>query len=123
MILRKNRIGYFIISFLIFSSCFINSIYCQKNDHAGLNLMQKKISLRQDTLQVMKNRNLMASEPDTNFTWEKYANFLNKISDTSKYIILPLSEFSQTFNSKKIVIGLIHYVDIDLNVAFQFSQI
>ena len=123
MILRKNRIGYFIFSFLIFSCCFINSIYCQKNDHAGLNLFQKKISLGQDTVQEMKKRNLMASEPDTNFTWEKYANFLNKISDTAKYIVLPLNEFRQTFNNKKIVIGLRHDVDIDLNVAFQFSQI
>ena len=123
MILRKNRIGYFIISFLIFSSCFINSIYCQKNDPAGLNLIQKKISLRQDSTREMKKRNLMASEPDTNFTWEKYANFLNKIADTSKYIVLPLNEFRRTFNSKKIVIGLRHDVDIDLNVAFQFSQI
>lgn len=65
----------------------------------------------------------MASEPDTNFTWEKYASFLNKISDTSKYIVLPLNEFRQTFNSKKIVIGLRHDVDIDLNVAYQFSEI
>ena len=66
---------------------------------------------------MQKRQHLMRTEPDTNFTWEKYASFLNKISDTSKYIVLPLNEFRQTFNSKKIVIGLRHDVDIDLNVA------
>lgn len=123
MILRKNRIGYFILSYLIFSYSIINSGSCQKNDHQGLNLFQKKTSLRQDTVQEMKKKNLMASEPDTNFTWEKYANFLHKISDTSKYVVLPLNEFRQTFNSKKIVIGLRHDVDIDLDIAYQFSEI
>jgi hypothetical protein len=123
MILRKNRIGYFILSFLIFSCCFFNLVYCQKNDPEGLNIIQKKITLRQDTALEMKKRNLLSSEPDTNFTWEKYANFLDKIADTSKYVVLPLNEFRKTFNSKKIVIGLRHDIDIDLNVAYQFSQI
>jgi hypothetical protein len=66
---------------------------------------------------------MVTAEPDTNFTWEKYASFLKKISDTSKYIVLPLNEFRQTFNDKKIVIGLRHDVDVDLNVAYQFSQV
>jgi len=123
MILKKNRIGYFILSFLIFSCCFINSVYCQMYDPEGINIIPKKFSLRQDTAREIKKRDLMASEPDTNFTWEKYASFLNKISDTSKYIVLPLNEFRQTFNSKKIVIGLRHDVDIDLDVAYQFSRI
>ena len=65
---------------------------------------------------------MYCAEPDTNFTWEKYAAFLNKISDTSKYIVLPLNEFRKTFNSKKIVIGLRHDVDNDLNIAYQFSE-
>ena len=66
---------------------------------------------------------LIRTEPDTNFTWEKYAAFLKKVSDTSKYIVLPLNEFRQTLDSKKIVIGLRHDIDVDLNVAFQFSDI
>jgi hypothetical protein len=61
--------------------------------------------------------------PDTNFTWEKYAVFLAKIFDTSKYIVLPLNEFRKTFDSNKIVIGLRHDVDNDLNLAYQFSEI
>jgi hypothetical protein len=65
----------------------------------------------------------MSEEPDTNFTWEKYATFLNKISDTSKYIVLPLNEFRKTFNSRKIIIGLRHDIDNDLNVAYQFSEV
>jgi hypothetical protein len=65
---------------------------------------------------------MTAAEPDTNFTWEKYAAFLTKVSDTSRYIILPLNEFRTTFSSNKIVIGLRHDVDNDLNVAWQFSE-
>lgn len=123
MILRRDRIGYFILSFLIISSFFINPGYCQKGNPAGFNLLRKNLTIKQDSVHEMKKRNLMAEEPDTNFTWEKYANFLNIISDTSKYLVLPLNEFRQTFSSKKIVIGLRHDVDIDLNVAYAFSQI
>lgn len=123
MILRRDRIGYFILSFLMISFFFIKSGYCQKSNSGGIKLFRKNITLKQDTVPVMKKKNLMAEEPDTNFTWEKYAGFLHNISDTSKYIVLPLNEFRQTFNSKKIVIGLRHDVDIDLDVAYQFSQI
>jgi hypothetical protein len=123
MILRRDRIGYFILSFSIISSLFINPGYCQKGNPAGINLPGRPITLKQDTIPVMKKRNLMAEEPDTNFTWEKYSDFLHKVSDTSKYIVVPLNEFRQTFSSKKIIIGLRHDVDIDLNVAYSFSQI
>jgi len=123
MILRRDRIGYFILSFLMISSFFINPGYCQKGNPAGINLLRKNITLKQDTIPVLNKKNIMAEEPDTNFTWEKYTGFLQKISDTSKYIVLPLNEFRQTFSSGKIVIGLRHDVDIDLNVAYAFSQI
>jgi len=123
MILRKDRIGYFILSVVIISSFLSNPGYCQKGDHDGINLFRKNITHKQDSVHEMKKRDLMASEPDTNFTWEKYSDFLHKVSDTSKYIVLPLNEFRQTFSGKKIIIGLRHDVDIDLNVAYSFSQI
>jgi hypothetical protein len=37
--------------------------------------------------------------------------------------VLPLNEFRQTFNNRKIVIGLRHDIDNDLNVAYQFSEV
>lgn len=63
-----------------------------------------------------------AAEPDTNFTYEKYGEFLKKISDPSKYVVLPLDEFKNTYDSNKIVIGLRHDVDVNLIHALAFSD-
>src|SRR5450759_4611835 len=123
MSFRKSRILNLVYVFFLFSFCFPNTLYGQKNKPAGVNVISKKFGLRQDTAEELKKRNFMAAEPDTNFTWEKYAAFLHKVSDTSKYIVLPLNEFRQTFNSKKIIIGLRHDVDNDLNIAYQFSEV
>src|ERR1035437_4665255 len=123
MIFRKNRILPLLFSFIIVSLFFINTLSGQKNNPSGLSLFLKKITQRQDTTDETKRRNVLTLEPDTNFTWEKYAEFLNKVSDTSKYIVLPLNEFRKTFNSKKIIIGLRHDIDVDLNVAYEFSEI
>ncbi len=122
MILRNNRILSIVLSLFLGFFCFINTLSGQKSNPAGINLDPKKFGLRQDTALEMKKRNVLTAEPDTNFTWEKYASFLKKISDTSKYIALPLNEFRKTFNSKKIIIGLRHDVDNDLNLAYQFSE-
>jgi hypothetical protein len=110
--------GIFIV-FIIFSG----RSYSQTTNSDGKNIFPKKYSQKFDTITTQKKVNVITAEPDTNFTWEKYAAFLKKISDTSKYIVLPLNEFRQTFNDKKIIIGLRHDVDVDLNVAYQFSQV
>jgi hypothetical protein len=60
--------------------------------------------------------------PDTNFAYEKYADFLIKVSDTSKYLVLPIDEFRKRSDTNKIVIGLRHDVDNDLKIAYRFSQ-
>lgn len=112
-----------ILSFIIIFLFSTNALYAQKNKPDGVLQVQKKFNFRQDTVSELKKRNVITAEPDTNFTWEKYASFLHKVSDTSKYIVLPLNEFRQTFNSRKIVIGLRHDVDNDLNVAYKFSEI
>lgn len=62
------------------------------------------------------------AEPDTNFSFESYEAFLGKISDTSRYLVVPLNEFKKTINSNKVVIGLRHDVDISLSHAFAFSE-
>ena len=95
----------------------------QAKSISGLETRTREEAFRQDTSRESRYRNAqMGVEPDTNFTWEKYGAFLKKISDTSKYIVLPLNEFRKTINSNKIVIGLRHDVDNDLNVAYQFSE-
>jgi len=121
MSFRKKWFLTFVPMLLVISFCLAKSLYSQKTNRDGLNLIPKKFTQKQDSLKEVNKKNVIVAEPDTNFTWEKYAAFLNKVSDTSKYIVLPLNEFRQTFNSKKVVIGLRHDVDIDLNVAYKFS--
>ena len=123
MIYKNSRILIIIFNTFLGLFCFINTLSGQKNEPSGLGPIPKKFNLRQDTALELKKQNVLTAEPDTNFTWERYAVFLDKISDTSKYIVLPLNEFRQTFNSKKIIIGLRHDVDKDLNVAYQFSEV
>ena len=123
MILRIDRVLPVVFNIFLAFFCFITSLSGQKNEPAVLNIVPKKFDLKQDTTLEMKKRNALTAEPDTNFTWEKYASFLKKVSDTSKYIVLPLNEFRKTFNSKKILIGLRHDVDNDLNLAYQFSDV
>jgi hypothetical protein len=123
MISRKNKIVPLLLSFFIVFLLFINLLFGQRKNSVEGNFFPRFFSPPQDIAHETKKRNVFTAEPDTNFTWEKYAVFLNKISDTSKYVVLPLNEFRQTINSKKIVIGLRHDIDVDLNVAYQFSEI
>lgn len=64
-----------------------------------------------------------SSKSEANFTYTKYVEFLTKISDTSKYTVLPLNEFRKTFRPNKIVIGLRHDVDLDLKLAKKLSTV
>src|SRR5664280_2827752 len=120
MILRLIRNLYIIFNLFVIYFLSVGVASGQKNNAESLTLLPKIFSLKQDTA---KEKKVFTASPDTNFTWQKYESFLKKISDTSKYIVLPLNEFRQTLNSKKIVIGLRHDVDIDLNVAYEFSKI
>jgi hypothetical protein len=119
MILRLNRTLYLILYLFVIYFFSAGIVSGQENHPEGLTFLPKIFSLKQDTA---KQKQVLTAAPDTNFTWQKYASFLRKISDTSKYIILPLNEFRQTLNSKKIVIGLRHDIDVDLNIAYEFSK-
>jgi hypothetical protein len=120
MILRLNRNLFLILNLFVIYFISVGIVSGQENHPAGLTLFPKIFSIKQDTA---KEKQVLSAAPDTNFTWQKYASFLKQISDTTKYIVLPLNEFRQTLNSKKIVIGLRHDVDVDLNVAYEFSKI
>jgi hypothetical protein len=123
MILQTNRYLCYLLSLLFILFCHIDTLYGQNNSNSGsIKAVTEKSNSRQDTVFEQRKKKVSSEEPDTNFTYEKYAAFLNKISDTSKYLVLPINEFRNTFNSNKIIIGLRHDVDIDLNIAFQFSE-
>jgi hypothetical protein len=109
-----------ILKLFVFYFFSVGIVSGQENHAGSLTFLPKIFSLKQDTA---KEKQVLTVAPDTNFTWQKYASFLKKISDTSKYIVLPINEFRQTLNSKKIVIGLRHDIDIDLDVAYKFSKI
>jgi hypothetical protein len=122
MIRIKNQNLNLIIGIFFLFNLFDHQIFAQKNSLSESSIAYENSSSRQDTSLETRKRNAVTAEPDTNFTWEKYSDFLVKISDTSKYIVLPLNEFRKTFDSKKIVIGLRHDVDNDLNIAYNFSE-
>ena len=63
------------------------------------------------------------AEKDTNFSYKKYMDFLEKLSDTTKFIVVPIDQFSKTIDRKKIIIGLRHDVDLDLDIAFKLSMV
>ena len=69
------------------------------------------------------NGKFINSKSDSSFTYRKYVDFLNEISDTGKYIVLPINEFIKTINPKKIIIGLRHDIDLDLDIAFNLSKV
>jgi hypothetical protein len=123
MIPYKNNISPVILSILCLLLFFSGPLLGQNTDTDGIRIFPKPQIVKQDSNSGWRKRTVITSEPDTNFTWEKYSAFLNKISDTSKYIVLPLNEFRQTFDSKKIIIGLRHDIDIDLDIAYQFSEV
>jgi hypothetical protein len=117
----KKRIPTILVIFLFIVACNLPLLRAQENE---MNVPPQN-QYRQDTNKKPKpsGKSVVSTEPvDTNFTYEKYADFLKKISDTSKYIVLPINEFRKTFDSNKIVIGLRHDVDNDLKVAVQFSK-
>src|SRR5664280_3893937 len=106
MISGKSRTIYITLSFSFAFFFLINILSAQDSNLGTIDFSPKRLTQRQDTSDGWKKHTVQTTEPDTNFTWEKYASFLNKISDTSKYTVLPVNEFRQTFNSRKIIIGL-----------------
>jgi len=93
----------------------------QVADSIPLIINQDDTRILKDTTHRNESKSVVISEPDTNFTFEKYGAFLNRISDQSKYVVVPVNEFRNTFDNSKIIIGLRHDVDEDLSHAMNFS--
>ena len=122
-VLIKKRYLSWIITLIIILFSSADPHYGQGGNMSETGFGTQGKSLKPDTVVKRQKKKIQQEEqPDTNFTYEKYAVFLSKISDTSKYIVLPLNEFRKTLNPGKIVIGLRHDVDNDLDLANQFSE-
>lgn len=120
--MRIQRIRYLpLIFYLIFALSFLTEALSGQINHLHQIDILRSLK-KQDTLLQLSPKSLL-SDADTNYTWEKYEDFLKKISDTSLYSVLPLNEFRKTFHNNKIIIGLRHDVDNSLSHAFNFSDV
>lgn len=100
-----------IVCLILLSDCTVLS---------GQEGVESKFS--QDTTIESNTKSAFISDADSNFTFERYGEFLGKISDTSRFIVVPLNEFRDTVSSTKVVIGLRHDLDNSLAHAFDFSE-
>lgn len=60
---------------------------------------------------------------DTNFTYEKYEAFLKVLTDKSRFKVVPLHLFSQTIDTSRIVVGLRHDIDNNLQASMDMARI
>jgi hypothetical protein len=95
--------------FCVFSFFIQQSIYAQ-NDC---------ISNPADTCGLKSE---LALHGDSTLSFQSYMEFLLRINDTSKYLVLPITEFANTFRPDKVVIGLRHDVDVSLDWALIFAR-
>lgn len=61
--------------------------------------------------------------PDTSLTFEKYEAFLNGLKDETRYRVVPLNRFRQTLDSTKIIVGLRHDVDNNLQRSVDMAKV
>jgi len=105
---------------------------CQCADHQNRNLGNNIRILKPDTtinhpqsflVPDSIHVEFLKAAADSNFTYAKYLDFLSNFGDTNRFIVLPLEKFRNTFSRRKIIIGLRHDVDLDLNFAHQLSTV
>jgi hypothetical protein len=56
------------------------------------------------------------------FRWSQYSKLLEKLQD-NKFIVLPLNEMRNTFDSTKVIVGLRHDVDLNPYKAVEMARI
>jgi hypothetical protein len=80
-----------------------------------------KYLLQPDTIHYQFIKTEQESKSGSAFSG--YIDFLIKISDTSRYKIVLLDDFNKTTDPGKILIGLRHDVDLNLNTAYELSKV
>jgi hypothetical protein len=58
----------------------------------------------------LEDRIRKENDSRANFTWDQYAKLLTVLSD-KKFIVLPLNEMRNTFDSSRVVVGMRHDID------------
>ncbi|MDO9510536.1 MAG: hypothetical protein Q7J34_02145 [Bacteroidales bacterium] len=61
--------------------------------------------------------------PDTSLTFEKYEAFLRELKDETKYKVVPLHQFRQTVDTSRIIVGLKHDVDNNLQRSVDMAKV
>ena len=109
---------------LVFSIVLsFGSVYGQKDEKQVKKGKLRELTKDSLALIIRTQAGSNSETPDTNFTYEKYMNFLQKVSDKKKYLVLPIDEFRKVVDSTRIVIGLRHDVDLDLGKALCLSEV
>ena len=125
MLKNGMYISFTLIFFLLSGS--ISAVFGQRSQNATNEKQDTIIYKRLYYLQqpdVINDKFIAdVNKGDPNFTYKNYVEFLLKISDTSKYIIVPLDKYNETINPNKVIIGLRHDVDLDLNIAYNLSTV
>ncbi len=114
---------------LMFFFYFLNpaKVGCQSSEYITdetqdtLNNDRLKYLLQPDTIHYQFIKSEQDSKSGSAFNG--YIDFLIKISDTSRYKIVRLDEFNKTTDPGKIIIGLRHDVDLNLNTAYELSKV
>ena len=60
---------------------------------------------------------------DSFFTYKYYEDFIAKLANTDSIICVPLKDFNATVDKDKIIIGLRHDIDHDINGAIEMANI
>src|SRR5664280_209676 len=62
------------------------------------------------------------NDSKANFTWDQYAKLLTVLSD-KKFIVLPINETRNTFDSSAVVVGMRHDIDMHPFKALEMADI
>ena len=72
MSFKKKWIVVLIPTLIFVYFFFTDAAFGQRNLPKGVDAIQKKFGINQDSTAGNKKRSIIEAEPDTNFTWVKY---------------------------------------------------
>ncbi|MEI6765191.1 MAG: hypothetical protein WCM76_06080 [Bacteroidota bacterium] len=72
---------------------------------------------------IISLESLKTIQSDSGLTYERYEAFLHIISDTSRFVVVPLKQLNSTYAPGKVVIAIKHDVDADLERALYMATL
>jgi len=103
-------------------------LLCCKNENVednGLSTESKILSRDTDTSIFITSDNIINDKVtirDSIFNYDSYENFIKSMVNSNRFVFVPLDEFSQTFSSEKVVVGLRHDIDYDIASSIRFAR-